>query len=356
MCSASFEVDPSLHHCALQEDTEENNPLCPHFRHLVDTPDQVHLRNMDQLVTNLPVGPWPEPNTEALILPLSDPMGKTMGFFVAGISPRRALDNDYKVFLEDIADNLSAELNRVVALNEANRRSEQLAELDRAKTAFFTNISHEFRTPLTLILGPLEELLRQPNAAFPADSRDKVEASHRNSLRLLRLVNMLLDFSRLESGRMESHYRPTDLAAFTIDLASNFSSAMEKGGLTYEVNIQRHPLPVYVDADMWEKIVLNLISNAFKYTHEGTISIALESDESYVYLQVKDTGIGIPETELPRMFDRFHRIQNAVGRSYEGSGIGLSLVHELTQLHGGDIEVTSRLGEGSSFVVRLPLG
>src|SRR6185369_1448479 len=154
------------------------------------------------------------------------------------------------------------------------RRAEALAELDRAKTTFFSNVSHEFRTPLTLMLGPVADILAEADS-FPASQRERLEIAHRNGLRLLKLVNSLLDFSRIEAGRIQAVYEPTDLSALTAELASNFRSACAEAGLNLLVHCETVTESTYVDCEMWEKIVLNLISNAFKYTLAGEIEVAL---------------------------------------------------------------------------------
>ena len=230
-----------------------------------------------------------------------------------------------------------------------------MAEIDRAKTAFFSNVSHEFRTPLTLMLGPLEDALAEAGA-LPEDQRQRLDVAHRNALRLLRLVNSLLDFSRIESGRVLASYRPTDLAALTADLVASFRSATDKAGLRLIVDTPSLSEPLYVDRDMWEKVVLNLVSNAFKFTFHGEIAVELRDTEGGARLTVRDTGTGIPRAELPKLFERFHRVENARGRSFEGSGIGLALVQELVKLHGGQISVASELDRGSAFTVSIPLG
>ncbi|HEY7241765.1 MAG TPA: ATP-binding protein, partial [Burkholderiales bacterium] len=183
---------------------------------------------------------------------------------------------------------------------------------------------------------------------------DGLAAVHRNALRLLKLVNTLLDFARIEAGRTHASYEPTDLGALTAELASNFRSACERAGLALEVDCPPLAEPAYVDREMWEKIVLNLLSNAFKFTLEGKIGVSLRSASDHFLLKVRDTGAGIPEEELPRAFERFHRIEGVHGRSHEGSGIGLALVQELVKLHGGSIEAESELGRGSTFTVRIP--
>jgi CheY-like chemotaxis protein len=180
--------------------------------------------------------------------------------------------------------------------------------------------------------------------------------AQRNALRLLRLVNSLLDFSRIEAGRAQARFEPIDVADFTAALASNFRSACERAGLELVVDCPPLDAPVYVDLDMWEKIVLNLVSNAFKFTFEGSIKVALRRVGITVELVVQDTGVGIPADELPRVFERFHRIEAQRARTHEGTGIGLALVQELVKLHGGVIDVSSIPDQGTEFRVAVPLG
>jgi PAS domain S-box-containing protein len=242
----------------------------------------------------------------------------------------------------------------VAAAAATVRRTELLAELDRAKTAFFANVSHEFRTPLTLMLGPLEECSQATDV--PEDRRAALGMAHRNSLRLLRLVNTLLDFSRIEAGRTEAVFAKVDIAALTEDLTSNFRAAIERAGMSLAVRCETPVAPVFVDRSMWEKIVLNLLSNAFKFTFRGGISVSLADRGSSIELAVSDTGVGIPSDEVPHVFERFHRVRGTTGRTHEGTGIGLALVNELVRLHGGTITVKSDLGVGTVFTVRIPTG
>jgi PAS domain S-box-containing protein len=239
---------------------------------------------------------------------------------------------------------------------EIARQREELAKLDELKTKFFANISHEFRTPLTLMLGPLEDAIADAAEPLPARQRERIAMVERNGLRLQKLVNALLDFSRAEAGRIQAVYQTTDLAALTHDLASSFRAACEKAGLTLAINTPSLREPVYVDHQMWEKIVLNLVSNAFKFTLEGRIEIDVSEEDGFAVLRVSDTGTGIPEAELPRIFERFHRVEGASGRTHEGTGIGLALVKELIDLHGGTLSVESTYGQGSMFTVRVPFG
>jgi PAS domain S-box-containing protein len=297
---------------------------------------------------------WPEAVTRALVLPMSKPgKDELAGFVVAGISPRLNLDDGYVTFLDLVARQVAASIAGARAYEEERRRAEMLAEIDRAKTLFFSNVSHEFRTPLTLMLGPLEEMLARNNPSD--DGRELLTVAHRNALRLLKLVNTLLDFSRVEAGRAQARFEPVDLAAYTAELASNFRSACERAGLKLEIDCAALPKPVPIDREMWEKIVLNLLSNAFKFTYEGTIAVNLSALDQEVELNVTDTGVGIPEEEIPHVFERFHRVEKTRGRSHEGTGIGLALVQELVRLHGGTIDVESVLAQGSTFSVRIPL-
>jgi signal transduction histidine kinase len=276
------------------------------------------------------------------------------GALVVGISPRIRFDAAYSGFLELMGSQIATAIANARAHEEERHRAAALAEIDRAKTAFFSNVSHEFRTPLTLMLGPLRDTLEDPS--LPAPLRAQLDVAQRNSLRLLKLVNSLLDFARIEAGRVTASYEPVDLAALTTDLASNFRSAMDRAGLHFEVECPPLAQHVYVDREMWEKIVLNLLSNAFKYTHEGRIDLRLRCEADHVALSVTDTGIGVAAHELPRLFERFHRVEGARGRTQEGSGIGLALVQELVKLHGGSIVAHSDLDRGSTFTVRIPLG
>ncbi|MEH3147401.1 MAG: response regulator [Methylobacterium frigidaeris] len=319
--------------------------------------EPVPVESLGAILPAVPRGPWDRPPSHALLVPVAGQgQDRPAGLFVAGLNPYRPLDEVYHGFIDLFVGQIATGLANANANEQERRRAEALAEIDRQKTVFFSNVSHEFRTPLTLMLGPLEEILAAPAGAGAADGRRLVEVAHRNGLRLLKLVNALLDFSRIEAGRTQAAYEPTDLAALTADLASSFRSATERAGLDLVVACPPLPEPVHVDREMWEKIVLNLISNAFKFTLQGRIGVALEQDGASARLSVSDSGVGIPARELPRLFERFHRVEGAQGRSFEGSGIGLALVQELVRIHGGSVAVESAPGHGSTFTVTLPLG
>ncbi len=300
---------------------------------------------------------WPVPPKEASVVPIRlGEYGEALGFLVVGIHPGRAFDEAYRQFVHRITEQITIGLTSARAYTQERQRAEALAEIDRAKTTFFSNVSHEFRTPLALMLGPLEEVLTEARDRLGPESHEQLVVVRRNGLRLLKLVNTLLDFSRIEAGRVQATYQLTDLASFTAEVASAFASAMESAGLRFSVECQPIAEPVYVDRDMWEKVVLNLLSNALKFTFAGEVALTLKPVEGAVELQVRDTGAGIPEEHLDRVFERFHRIEGVQARTYEGTGIGLALVQELVKLHGGSVQVNSAVGVGSTFTVTIPAG
>jgi PAS domain S-box-containing protein len=321
------------------------------------TEEAEYIPDLAARFDSLPDTIWGVPPQSAIVLPLErSRQPQISGFLILAISPRRAFNEDDRGFLEVVASQVETAIGNARAHEEERQRIEALAALDRAKTEFFSNISHEFRTPLTLMLSPLADTIANLDGSIPPQEIERLELIQRNSNRLLKLVNSLLDFSRLEAGKERVTYEAVDLASYTTELASTFRSTIEQAGLSLIVECPPLPAAVWLDRQMWEKIVLNLLSNAFKFTLAGTISVRLEWCGDRVELTVSDTGVGIPEPELPRLFDRFHRVENSQGRSFEGSGIGLSLVQELVKLQGGKVSVTSTLGVGSSFVVTIPTG
>jgi len=318
--------------------------------------EATHVRDgLAELLPEVPPGPWPDRPDRVAVVPIkSNISGRPAGALVVGISACIRFDYRYASFLGLVGSQISTAVANARAYEEERRRAEALAEIDRAKTAFFSNVSHEFRTPLTLMLGPIEDALSVAEA--PPSVRANLEVANRNSQRLLKLVNSLLDFARIEAGRIEASFAPVDLAALTRDLSSSFRSAMERAGLSFEVDCAPLDEPVYVDREMWEKVVLNLLSNAFKFTLHGSVRVQLRRDGDHAVLEVADTGVGVPAHEIPRLFERFHRVEGTEARTHEGSGIGLALVQELVRLHAGTIDATSTQGTGTTFRVRLPLG
>ena len=302
-------------------------------------------------------GAWDDPVSTAVAVPLpSAERSQPLGVLLAGVSPSRGLDETYRSFFELLAQQVAVAVRNAQAYQEERDRAAALAELDRAKTDFFTNVSHEFRTPLTLMMGPLTDALADVGEPLGPAQRDRTEIALRSADRLLSLVNNLLTFSSVEAGRAQHRPRPIDLARYTAELAGVFRAAVERADLRLVVDCPPLPHTVAVDPLNWEKIVTNLLSNALKFTFVGEIRVRLEADATTVRLTVADTGIGIAAKDLPQLFDRFHRVRGVRSRSHEGSGIGLALVRELARLHGGEVTVESTLGAGTTFTVTAPLG
>ena len=300
--------------------------------------------------------PGDAPVDQALVLPLlAFGRSRPVGVLVLGVSPYRALDLNYRVFAGLVASHVSTALTDALAYEAERARAAALAELDRAKTRFFQNVSHEFRTPLTLLLGPLRTVLDTHADLLPGPQRDGLETAHRAALRLQRLVDTLLDVVRAEADELHVRPEPTDVATLTGDCASMFRSAAGHAGVELVVAIDDAARgQVVLDREMWAKIVLNLVSNAVKFTESGSITVTLAAESGCLVLTVADTGVGIPAAELGRIFDRFHQVTDSGGRSREGTGIGLSLVRDLAAALGGTVEVTSIEGTGSTFAVSIP--
>ncbi len=319
--------------------------------------EERRIRTIDDLTqvrAALPRGPRSERSRRAVALPLASPdQANAYGVLICGASPHRSLDDGYLTFFELAAAQVVTAIRNAHAFETERMRAERLAALDRAKTAFFSNVSHELRTPLTLMMGPTEDALRSPERALKGTA---LELVRRNELRLLKLVNSLLDFARMEAGRAEASFQPTDLGRLTRELASAFSLAIERAGLEFVVDCDALERPTYVDRGLWEKVVLNLLSNALKFTFEGRITVRLKAIDEHAELRISDTGAGIPAAELPHIFARFRRVQGARSRTHEGSGIGLALVSEIVKMHGGTVEAQSVDGEGTTFIVRIPFG
>ena len=285
---------------------------------------------------------------QALVLPLGE--DAIAGALVVGTNPQCPLDEQYLGFCQLLADQLSSALASVVSHEQQRQRADALAELDHAKTAFLTNVSHEFRTPLTLLLGPLEDALSDvgPQTVLA----ERLRTARRNAGRLLRLVDSLLQFSRIEAGRATTELVCTDVGALTWQIASSFTELCARGGL--ELDLDCHQALADIDPDMWETIMLNLMSNAVKYTLNGSITVAVHGGEAHSLITVRDTGVGIGEADLKRLGQRFFRADTALGRSVEGTGIGLSLVRGLVELQDGSMQITSELGRGTTVAITLP--
>jgi PAS domain S-box-containing protein len=288
---------------------------------------------------------------ELLFMPL--PATAPPGVLLLAANPRQPLDSGQRAFLDSVASYVGHAA--IVAGTRAaeRRRAEAMLELDRCKTQFFADASHELRTPLTLILGPLAALAEQAGPQLAPALHEHLAMALRNAQRLHKLVNSLMDFARIEAGRLPLALDSVDPAALTAEIAGLFRSAIESAGLVLEVECPGGQLAL-LDREMWERIVFNLLSNAFKFTHAGRIRVTLAHTGGALELEVSDTGVGIPAGELERVFERFYRSPQGRGRTAEGSGVGLALVQELARLHGGDVAVASSPGAGTRFTVTVP--
>ncbi|KIJ24325.1 hypothetical protein M422DRAFT_274935 [Sphaerobolus stellatus SS14] len=309
---------------------------------------------------------WGDIPRQAVVIPIwsfegtaSDAM-LPQAVLIMGLNTRRPYDKDYEEWLEHFKSGLAVSLAAVLSWEAETQRAQQLAQLDAAKTSFFSNVSHELRTPLTLIMGPVQDAAR---AARDEKQKETLKLAMRNVTRLSRLVDSLMDFTRIEAGKLLGNFKPVQLGAFTSDLAALFRSIIEKSHVEFIIDCDtKSQILCYVDPDLWEKIVFNLIGNAFKYTIEGSIWVRLRFEPGQIRFTVRDTGVGIPKDDIPKVFQRFHRVAS-ISRSHEGTGIGLSLTKELVRLHGGTIMVDSATvadsrdgSHGSIFTVLLPLG
>lgn len=336
-------------------DLDADDEKAQTLRHALATRQLQMFENLTQKVGALPKGAWAVSPEKAIVLPIAQPSTpEPYGLLVVGLNPHRILDEKYRSFFMLVTDQIANSFANVHSLIQERKRAEALAELDRAKTTFFSNISHEFRTPLTLLLAPVEDALGDPN--LDAENKARMDIAYRNALRMQKLVNTLLEFSRIEAGRIESKFRQVDIGTLTKDLASTFRSAVERAGMSLNISYDPVTEAVYVDPEMWERIILNLVSNAFKYSKQGKIAVNIRQRATTIEVSVSDTGIGIPADQIDKIFNRFHRVENSGGRSQEGTGIGLAMVKELVKLHHGTIAVTSIPGEGSTFTVSIPAG
>lgn len=332
-----------------------DNILAPFLNKTIHIAEPLVIDDLTEKIEKVPTGAWSIPPSKALALPITETeQQKPFGILLVGLNPYILLNEEYFRFFLLLAGQVGRSLANVHFIESERKQAAALAEIDRAKTIFFSNISHEFRTPLTLLLGPINEAINNPD--IPPIEKENLQVAYRNALRMQKLTNTLLDFSRIEAGRMQGSFQKVDIGNITTDLASTFRSAIEKAGMNLSVECENIIDDVYVDVNMWEKIVLNLISNAFKYTQSGKITVCIKKSGNDILLVVEDTGVGIPESEFEKIFERFHRVETTQGRSQEGTGIGLAMVRELVKLHGGTITVESKIGEGSRFTVNIPAG
>ncbi|BCL39162.1 response regulator [Nostoc sp. MS1] len=344
------------HHHVIQELPESHTPILenPILQEILRTHEPV-------IITDINQSAW---ETKGFDLPLKMPAQSLMlvplladGKCIGSITLREG-KKSRNWLASDIELTKAVAAQAAIAVQQANlyqktrEQAERLLQLDKQKTEFFQNISHEFRTPITLIQGPLESAVGAGEGLSYAQSAIAL----RNSRRLLRLVNQLLDLQRLDAGRMQPNFRPCDLVDFVSQIAESFRPYSEKKALNLVTQLDECP-QVYIDMEKFDKVVYNLLSNAMKFTPEGgTITVKLASQGNHCILQVEDTGIGIVKEQIPYLFERFRQAEGSENRSYEGSGLGLALVKELVELHGGKVTVESVYGKGTTFTLWLLAG
>jgi len=305
-------------------------------------------------VSPSPLGPAVP--TLAMLSPLSiSGQREPVGVLVLGINPYRAVDDAYRSFLDLVTRWCSTLLSDARAYESERARTEMLTELDEAKTRFFQNVSHEFRTPLTLVLGALRRPAAEPSTGAQVLDAETLETARRAALRLDRLVDAIFTFAKAEGGALVAHRQPTDITQLTRDCASMFRSAVEHAELALTVDVPSTATVVDIDPEMWSRVVLNLISNAYKFTPEGGIEVSVRVSGDHAVLEVGDSGIGIEAQALDRLFERFHQVSGARSRTPPGAGIGLALVADLVSAHDGNVAVNSTPGQGSVFTVTMPL-
>ena len=328
----------------------EGNPV---LRQLLLTQHPVVISDLEQdLMMTVSEQPFRNPARALLVVPLI-----LDGQIIGSISlrqnrqPRRWQPSEIEL-AQAVAVQAAIAVHQSRLYQKTRQQAEKLLELDQQKTEFFQNISHEFRTPLTLMIGPLESAIAQRQGL----SHDQATVALRNSRRLLRLVNQLLDLQRLDAGRMQPSFRPCDLVEFVGQTVDSFRPYCEKKGIALTTHLTACP-QVYLDPEKFDKVLYNLLSNAMKFTLEdGTITVMLQPAGDHCLLKVTDTGIGIRPDQIPHLFERFRQAEGSANRSYEGSGLGLALVKELVDLHGGQISVESVYGSGTTFTVWLQTG
>jgi len=299
---------------------------------------------------------WPDQEI-TIAIAIAPPWWRTLWAYGGyGLCFIACLFGAYRLRLQQIQLKQAAEMEHFQA--------EHLADVDRLKSRFFANISHEFRTPLTLILGPIQ---KWRNRAHEEAEEKDLGMAERNAHRLLRLINQLLDLSKLEAGAMKLRASRMNIIPIVKGIAYSFESSAGIRGVALNVHVEHKEIAVYCDRDMVEKILSNLLSNAFKFTPAGG-AVKVEVSEltlhppllikvgEFVEISVADTGVGIPPEQLDKVFDRFYQVDTSQTREHEGSGLGLALVKELVELHHGTIQVQSEVGQGTTFTVRLPLG
>ncbi|CAK9786228.1 hypothetical protein CC85DRAFT_260792 [Cutaneotrichosporon oleaginosum] len=329
------------------------------IRKALETRQCVLVDNIQNLINGFPIRQWDELPDQAIVVPINnDPENKVpQAVMVLGLNLRRPFDGPYEDWVNMLRGYLSATLAAVTTFEEDMRLRLEKEKLERAKSAWFRGAAHEFRTPLTLIAGPLEDILQ---TKLNSSQRQQLQMVRRNITRLEQLMTSLLDLTRLESGKVEARFVPTDLADFITDLARVFRPAFEKHKIRFCVETEAHDA-VAVDPVLVEIVVAHLVINALKLTENGTVSIRLAFTHDMASIIVSDTGTGMSETDMQSATNFFHRIQTAENRGTAATGVGLAIIKEIVRLHNGKLTIRTKTaaspGEdsGSTFTVSFPL-
>lgn len=319
--------------------------------------------NCTEIIKGFPVRQWSELPDQAIVIPLTlsgdDASDVPSGVIIMGLNLYRPMDTEYEDWIQVLRGHLSSALGGVIAFEAEVKQRLAKEKLERAKTAWFRGAAHEFRTPLTLIAGPIDDLL---STAVTKSQRQALILAQRNTQRLKQLVSSILDFSRIEAGHLKAKLVPTDLSAFINNLGIMFRPAVERLHIGFHTEIEPREAPIAVDPVLLETVLSNLLSNALKYTDTGSITLRLTYDSTCANISVIDTGCGVPKGDLEIVTDWFHRSQNVVGRGTAGSGIGLPMAKEFLRLHSGEMLISSKTAEesedgthGSKFTARVPL-
>jgi signal transduction histidine kinase len=312
-----------------------------------------------KIIAGLPLRQWDHLPESAIVVPIwtDTSTGLPRAVLILGLNLLCPLDSAYEDWIHVLRAHLTSSLSSVRAYEAEQQRLLDKERMERAKTAWFQGAAHDIRTPLTLVAGPLEDTLA---TALTPKQRSSLVLAQRNVARIQRLITSLLDFSRIEAGKLSGRFVPTDLGRFVGDLAALFRPAAERRQITFNVELDPSESSVYIDPLLLETVVTNLLSNALKYTEQGNITIRLAYG-SHADIDIIDTGCGIPAGELEAVTDRFHRATTALARGIEGTGIGLALAKEILGLHGGELFIYSQTAEetggphGSTFRARIPL-
>ena len=319
----------------------------------------VLVKDCSRLIEGISLRAWDKLPESAVVLPIGDGAfaDTPRGLLILGLNVRSLLDAEHEEWLLSLQSFANASLNSTWARESEQEVLLRNEKMEKAKTAWFQGAAHDLRSPLTLVAGPLDDVMR---TSLNPSQRQLLGLANRNLARIQRLVDSLLDFSRLEAGQMVGHFVPVKLDAFVGELGEIFRPAVERRSIAYHIELEPYDSTILVDPSLLEKAIMNLLSNALKYTESGFIKLQVQFD-THLNILVSDTGYGIAPEEVSRITTRFHRAASATSQAIKGTGIGLALVKEIVRLHDGELVITSRSREtspdshGSTFTVRIPL-